>query len=119
MSEGDANTVPDTNPNECIFCLTVIDWLYEAWPEDKLDERPDFRPREIKPMVRIHNDQANPMPFCEACGHVFMAMLGQYHRERQEREGKEATPLRARVEQQIVTPAKTILKPGDPGFNVR
>jgi hypothetical protein len=110
---------PAADAPECIFCLTVIDWLYEAWPEEHVDERPDFRPRRVVPLVRIHREQADPMPFCEVCSKLFMAMLGQFHKERQEREGQEATPLRARVEQQIATPVKTILKPGDPGFNAR
>jgi hypothetical protein len=109
----------EIDPNACLFCLTVIDWLYEAWPEEHLAERPEFLPRERKPLVRIHREQADPMPFCEACSHMFMAMLSQFHKERQEREGKEATPLKARVEQKIVTPAKQIVLPGQPGFNAR
>lgn len=109
----------DPPEGSCLFCLTMLDWLREAWPEGHLAELPHFEPRQAKPIVRTHNQQADAMPFCETCSKMYMAMLGQFHRERQEREGQEPEPLRARVSQSIATPSKTILKPGDPGFGTR
>lgn len=111
-----AETVQVPADNDCLFCETMIQWLREAWPVEHIAELPEFLPRKRKPMVRIHNEQADAMPFCEICSKMYMAILGQFHLERQQREGQEPTALRARVEQQLVTPKKQLLLPGMPGF---
>ena len=45
----------DPPKGSCLFCLTMLDWLREAWPEEHLAELPHFEPRQAKPIVRIHN----------------------------------------------------------------
>jgi hypothetical protein len=104
------------DPAPCLLCATFIEWLREAWPEDKLAELPAFEPRAAAPILKIHSEQADHMPFCDACARIYMQAMSLFHRERLEREGKQETPLKARVEQQIVAPRKQIVLPGQPGF---
>jgi len=111
-----APAATEEEPVACVLCEALIDWLEDAWPEDKLNELPAFLPRSAQEVVKIHNDQQGFMPFCPPCSQFFLQAMAQFHRERQAREGQEETALRARVGAGIATPVKTILKPGDPGF---
>jgi hypothetical protein len=111
-----ADLTHEGDKQPCMMCETFLEWLRQAWPESHLEELPEFLPREAKPIVKIHNEQAAAMPFCLECSRFFMAAMSQFHKERQAREGQEETALRARVEQQIVTPNKSIVLPGQPGF---
>jgi hypothetical protein len=104
------------NQEPCLMCGLFIDWLREAWPADKLEELPAFVPRPAAPILKIHGEQADYMPFCEACSRWYMQAMSQFHRERLKREGQEVTDLKARVEQKLVAPVKQIVLPGMPGF---
>lgn len=102
--------------NECLMCVTMIEWLREAWPEEALADLPDMRPHERKPGLKVHSGQTEWMPFCDMCRAIYMQAMSVFHAERQAREGQEQTPLKARVNQQIVAPSKQIVLPGQPGF---
>lgn len=106
----------EVEQDECLMCVTMIEWLREAWPEEHLADLPDLRPHERKPILKIHSAQAEHMPFCEMCSRIYMQVMSVYHQERQAREGQEQTPLKARQERGIATPNKTIVLPGQPGF---
>lgn len=101
----------------CALCEALIQWLGESWPESAADELPAFLPRSAQEIVKIHNEQAGFMPFCEVCSRFFIQAMSLFHRERQAREGQEPKELKARVEQRLVTPQRPgIVLPGQPGF---
>lgn len=102
--------------NDCVMCATMIKWLREAWPEDKLNELPDMQPHERAPVLKVHGEQGDFMPFCQMCARLYMQVMNVFHQERQAREGEEQKAMVATVKQKIVTPPRQIVLPGQPGF---